>query len=128
MKEEIHEPANLEKTFSEKRCDDRRPAGAGRFIIPIATAPGFRADARLDSKSVRFQPEIEPLVRLLEETPRERLLEEVAARIIRGLSYQRIAGGLAAGRRAQHSATARRLQIPCRAGGQFRAPGQPRLA
>src|SRR3989449_5478353 len=31
---------------------------------------------------------MEPLVRFLEDTPRERLLEEVAARIKRGLSYR----------------------------------------
>ena len=30
---------------------------------------------------VRFHREIEPLVRLLEDTPRERVLEEVAARM-----------------------------------------------
>ena len=53
-----------------------------------------RADARLDPKSVRFQPEIEPLVRLLEETPRERLLEEVAARIKQGLNYRELLAAL----------------------------------
>ncbi|MCI0350101.1 MAG: hypothetical protein L0Z53_11815, partial [Acidobacteriales bacterium] len=53
-----------------------------------------RTDARLDPKSVRLQPEIEPLVRLLEETPRERLLETVAARIKQGLSYRELLAGL----------------------------------
>jgi hypothetical protein len=43
-----------------------------------------RADAQLNPSSVRLHSQIEPLVRLLEETPRERLLEEVAARIKRG--------------------------------------------
>jgi hypothetical protein len=52
------------------------------------------AEARSDSKSVQFRPEIEPLVRSLEETPRERLLEEVAARIKRGLSYKELLAGL----------------------------------
>lgn len=57
--------------------------------------PGVaRADAQLDPQSVRFQPEIEPLVRLLEETPRERLLEEVAARIKRGLNYRELLAAL----------------------------------
>jgi hypothetical protein len=37
---------------------------------------------------VALPPDIEPLVRLLEETPRERLLEEIAARIHRGLNLQ----------------------------------------
>jgi hypothetical protein len=37
---------------------------------------------------VRFNPEIEPLVRLIEDSPREKLLEEVATRIRAGLSYR----------------------------------------
>jgi len=61
----------------------------------LSQLPGVsREDARLDVKSVRFHPEIEPLVRLLEETPRERLLEEVAARIKRGLSYRELLAAL----------------------------------
>ncbi len=53
-----------------------------------------RADARLDPKAVRLQPEIEPLVRLLEETPREQLLEKVAARIKQGLNYRELLAAL----------------------------------
>src|SRR5262249_16942193 len=47
-------------------------------------------EAKLDPKIVQFHPDIEPLVRFLEDTPRERLLEEVAARIHRGLTYREI--------------------------------------
>ncbi len=54
--------------------------------LPVVSA----ADAQVDPKIVHFQPEIEPLVRLLEETPRERLLEEVAARIKSGTSYREV--------------------------------------
>ena len=53
-----------------------------------------QAEARVDPRAVRFQPEIEPLVRLLEETPRERLLEEVAARIKKGLGYRELLAAL----------------------------------
>lgn len=52
------------------------------------------AEAQLDSKVVQLQPEIEPLVRLLEDTPRERLLEEVAARIHKGLAYREVLAAL----------------------------------
>lgn len=52
------------------------------------------AETRLDAKFVQFRPEIEPLVRLLEETPRERLLEEVAARIKRGTTYREVLAAL----------------------------------
>jgi hypothetical protein len=45
-------------------------------------------EAALDTKAVTLQPEIEPLVKLLEDTPRERLLEEVAARVRKGTAYR----------------------------------------
>ncbi|MBI5685955.1 MAG: hypothetical protein HZC54_12860 [Verrucomicrobia bacterium] len=51
-------------------------------------------EARLPFKAVQFSPEIEPLVRLLEDTPRERLLEEVASRIRRGLGYRDVLAAL----------------------------------
>ncbi len=46
------------------------------------------AEAKLDPKGVKFTPEIEPLVRLLEDTPRDRVLEEFGARIKRGTTYR----------------------------------------
>lgn len=52
--------------------------------LPAVTA----AEATPEPGLVHFRPEIEPVVRLLEETPREQLLEAVAARIRAGLSYQ----------------------------------------
>src|SRR6266404_1716653 len=51
-------------------------------------------EAQLDPKIVQFHPDIEPLVRFLEETPRNKLLEEVAARIRRGLSYRELLAAL----------------------------------
>jgi hypothetical protein len=57
--------------------------------------PSVRAaDAKPDPKRVKLRPEIEPLVQLIEETPRGRLLEEVAARIKKGLTYQDVLTGL----------------------------------
>ncbi len=74
----------------------KKAAATGAFIglgdlgflsrLPRVSA----AETKLDASSVQFQPEIEPLVRLLEDTPRERLLEEVAARIKRGTSYREV--------------------------------------
>lgn len=46
------------------------------------------ADAKLSKNAVRMRPEIEPIVRLLEDTSRSRVLEEVANRIKEGLSYR----------------------------------------
>lgn len=56
------------------------------FLSRLAAVPA--AETRLEPQRVQLRPEIEPLVRLLENTPRDRLLEEVAARIQRGLTYR----------------------------------------
>jgi hypothetical protein len=48
------------------------------------------AEATLESGLVRLGSGIEPLVHLLEETPRDQLLEVVAARVQRGTSYREI--------------------------------------
>jgi hypothetical protein len=58
--------------------------------LPRVTA----AESVPDARSVRFTPEIEPLVRLIEETPRDRLLEEIAARVHRGTTYRDILAAL----------------------------------
>jgi hypothetical protein len=52
------------------------------------------AEAKMPKEFVRFHPDIEPLVRLMEETSRERLLEEVSTRIRRGTTYQEILSAL----------------------------------
>jgi hypothetical protein len=52
------------------------------------------AEATLDTQFVKFRPEIEPLVRLLEDTPRDRVLEEVGARIKRGTTYREVLAAL----------------------------------
>ena len=57
-----------------------------RFIFRLP--PVSASEARLDSRLVRLHDGIEPLVRLLEDTPRDRLLEELGTRIRGGLSYR----------------------------------------
>jgi GNAT superfamily N-acetyltransferase len=47
-------------------------------------------EAQLNTQRVQLGGGIEPLVQLLEETPREKLLEEVAARIQKGTSYREV--------------------------------------
>jgi hypothetical protein len=51
-------------------------------------------EAKLDPNTVQLRPEIEPLVRLLEETPRDKLLEEVGHRVRAGLDYQQLLAAL----------------------------------
>src|SRR5437763_7692776 len=69
-------------------------AGLGDFSFLRCHPRVAAEEAKLDSKIVRFHPDIEPLVRFLEETPRERLLEEVAARIHHGLTYRELLAAL----------------------------------
>src|SRR2546428_10055853 len=52
------------------------------------------AEAAIEPKRVQLHAEIEPLVRLLEDTPRNRVLEEVASRIRRGLTYREVVAAL----------------------------------
>src|SRR5262245_5120825 len=54
--------------------------------LPVVSAD----EARPKPEITRLRPEIEPLVRFLEETPREKLIDETIARIKRGLSYQEL--------------------------------------
>jgi hypothetical protein len=64
--------------------------GLGDLGFLSQLTPVSAEEAKLDPKAVRFSPEIEPLVRLLEDTPRDKVLEEVAARVKRGLSYREL--------------------------------------
>ena len=73
--------------YTTRRGFIQRSAAAG-FLAGLSgleslgsLPPVAAADVQLDPDAVPLPSEIEPLVRLLEETPRERLLEEVAARI-----------------------------------------------
>ena len=43
---------------------------------------------------VKFRPEIEPLVKLIEDTPRQKLMEEMGLRVQNGLSYQQVLSAL----------------------------------
>jgi hypothetical protein len=67
-------------------------AGSLAFLSGL---PAVAADeAKPDPKLVRLDSGIEPLVKLLEETPRERLLEEVGARVKKGLAYREVLAAL----------------------------------
>jgi hypothetical protein len=63
-------------------------AGLGDFGFLSRLGRLSAAETKLPTGAVQFRPEIEPLVRMLETTPRENLLEEIGARIHRGLAYR----------------------------------------
>jgi hypothetical protein len=53
-----------------------------------------RADAQVTPDIVKFRPEIEPLVALIERTPRERCAEMVVEQLQSGVSYRQILAAL----------------------------------
>src|SRR5262245_12815523 len=71
------------------------PTSRRKFLKTSAAAGAVAGFGDLSSLwSVRPGSEIEPLVRMLDETPRERLLEDVATRIERGLEYRELLAAL----------------------------------
>ncbi len=68
--------------------------GLGDLGFLSRLRPVSAEEASLDPKVVRLQAEIEPLVRLLEETPRNQLIETVAARVQKGLTYREVLAAL----------------------------------
>lgn len=68
--------------------------GAGQLGMFNRLGQVSAADAKLNPGIVQLNPEIEPLVKLLEVTPRDQLLEAVAARIHDGVSYREVLAAL----------------------------------
>jgi hypothetical protein len=69
-------------------------AGLGEFAFLRGLPPVSAAEAHIAPEKVQFGNEIEPLVRLIEDTPRSQLLEKVAGRLRGGLDYQSLLAGL----------------------------------
>jgi len=69
-------------------------AAVGDLAFLSKLQPVSADETKLDPNLVRVSSELEPLVRLLEDTPREKLLEEVGSRIRKGLSYRDVVAAL----------------------------------
>jgi hypothetical protein len=76
-------------TISRRAALQRFTAGLGPAYLPLT-----RAQAQVSPDLVRFRPEIEPLVQILERTPRERAAEAVAEQLRRGVSYRQMMAAL----------------------------------
>jgi hypothetical protein len=72
--------------------------GLGAELAPWANlrtiTPLKADDAQVKPEMVKFRPEIEPVVRLIEDTPRDRALEVVISQLKKGLSYKDLLAGL----------------------------------
>src|SRR5262245_20179770 len=69
-------------------------AGLGSLAFLTRLPPVSAQEARLSPRLVKLDAAIEPLVRLIEETPQSDLLEKVAQRIKQGTTYQQIVAAL----------------------------------
>lgn len=63
-------------------------------LAPSRSLLAAAQETKVDPDIVRFTPDIEPLVRLFEETPRERCVGMLAERLARGTSYRQALAAL----------------------------------
>lgn len=82
------------------RRDFLRRSGSSLLAVPVAggllarVVPALAAEAKLDPERVRFRPDIEPVVRWIEETPRSQVLDRAADELRLGLPYRDLLAGL----------------------------------
>jgi hypothetical protein len=69
-------------------------AELGPWSELMSITPLRAEDAHLKAEMVKFRPEIEPVVRLIEDTPRDRALEVMIGQLKKGLSYKNLLAGL----------------------------------
>src|SRR2546430_880452 len=65
-------------------------ATAAEYAFLQSLPPVSAEEAKVAGTLVALKPDIEPLVRLVEDTDRSKLLEKVAERIRAGTSYQQL--------------------------------------
>ncbi len=68
--------------------------GLGDLAFLQGLRPVSAQEAKAAARPVQLNSSIEPVVRLIEETPRNQLLEVIAAEIQKGLSYNEVLAGL----------------------------------
>src|SRR5436190_6902776 len=69
-------------------------AGMSQLEV-LSKLPAVSAEeAKPDPKIVKLSDDIEPLVRLIEDTPQNKLLEEIAGRIRKGTTYREVVAAL----------------------------------
>ena len=68
--------------------------GLGSWELLRGITPAHAADLQVGPDAVRFRPEIEPVVRWIEETPQDRALEVAIGHLKDGLSYRDLLAGL----------------------------------
>jgi len=78
------------RTFVQRGVACAAVAGLTDFGFLSKLGSVSAAETALKPGMVQLHREIEPLVRLLETTPRDKVIEEVASRIRHGLTYREV--------------------------------------
>ncbi len=68
--------------------------GAGAWAALESLVPARAAELAVTPEAVQFRPEMEPIVRWIEHTPREQVIEVAVNQLKRGLSYRQLHAGL----------------------------------
>src|SRR5262245_22790213 len=68
--------------------------GLGEFAALASLGPANAAEAKVTPGLVRFSPDIEPVVRLIEETPQDKCVAAVVERLRKGLPYRHFLAAL----------------------------------
>lgn len=68
--------------------------GAAAWQALQSLVPARADELQVTPGFVQFRPEMEEVVRWIEETPRERVLDEAVQRLKKGLPYRQLVGGL----------------------------------
>jgi hypothetical protein len=82
------------RAFLAKSLQAGALVGISDFAFLRNLPPVSADEAKLGRGKVRLQADTEPLVRLIEETPRDKLLEAVAAQMRQGVGYQQLLAAL----------------------------------
>jgi hypothetical protein len=82
------------RSFLKRSIISGAAMGFGDFGFLSRLPRVSASEANVSGNMVQFRPEIEPLVRLVEETSRDRLLEEIADQIRRGTTYRDVLSAL----------------------------------
>jgi hypothetical protein len=69
-------------------------AGAGAWAALQSLVPAKASEVAISPDVVQFNAEMEPVVRWIEETPRDRVLQVASERLKGGLSFRQLLGGL----------------------------------
>lgn len=85
---------NTRRKFLQSTATLGAALGSGDLTAFAELGPATSAETRVTPDIVRYSPDIEPTVRLMEDTPIEKCPEMLAEQLRRGVSYRQLLAGL----------------------------------